>query len=56
MEGWGRELVNHWGRGLVAFLLAKKPLNPVPNGSPLLILEVYFFSLNNRIANQFLTF
>lgn len=47
MEGWGRELVNHWGRGL---------LTPVPNGPSLLILEVYFFSLNNRIANPFLTF
>ena len=27
--------LSHWGRGYPAFLLAKKPDNPVPNGSTL---------------------
>ena len=36
-----------WGRSLVAFLLAKKPLNSVPTGHPLVTLAHQLPSLKN---------
>ena len=36
-----------WGRGLVAFLLAKKPLNPVPKSS----LKMKISRINKKILH-----